>query len=240
MSTLFDTYPNDARHMKDYIAYQRRYVDNIRESDRVILEIVSRLEAENLLDIGCSTGNLLRHIRQAFPKLTLTGGDNSDIQLDECRRDKSLAGIDFAKMDIRDLPSKAFDIVIANAILYGFSNEEFEKCIISIRRSLRQGGHFIAFDFFHPFAQEIEIIEKSAGFPGGHPLHFRSFGHARSVLSAAGFDRVDFRPFEIAIDLKKPSPESIVSYTIQQLNGPRLLFRGTLFQPWCHLIGRTS
>jgi SAM-dependent methyltransferase len=238
MTDLFETYPNDARHMADYIAYQRRYATDIRESDKGILDIIARLPGADLLDIGCSTGNLLRHIRNSFPRLSLTGGDLSDMQLEECRRDQTLAGIKFEKLDIRDLPQDAFDLVVANAILYGFSDDSFRQCVQSIGRSLRAGGHFIAFDFFQPFVQEVDIVERSAAFPHGHPLHFRSFGHTEQVLSSNGFDSVSFKPFEIKIDLPRPGAESIVSYTVKTQDEARLLFRGSLFQPWCHLIAK--
>jgi cyclopropane fatty-acyl-phospholipid synthase-like methyltransferase len=236
VNALFDAYPNDARHMAGYVEYQRRYATNIRESDRIILELAAGLPAVELLDIGCSTGNLLRHLHHALPNLNLTGADLSEMQLEECRRDPTLSGITFAKMDIRDLPPDRFDLIVANAILYGFSDEGFRECVSSISRSLRGAGHLIAFDFFHPFAQEVEIVERSPSFPEGHPLHFRSYQRTQENLRAAGFGEIDFRPFRIPIKLPHPGYGSIVSYTAETTNGDKMLFSGTLFQPWCHLV----
>ena len=62
----------------------------------------------------------------------------------------------------------------------------------------------------------------------------------------SGFDDVQFAPFEIPIDLPRGRTvgdnesgfEDLNSYTVRSEAGDRLLFRGTLFQPWCHLIAR--
>ena len=233
--------------MTDYIAHQKRYVDKIRESDRVILDLIARAIAARphpagrpaLLDIGCSTGNLLRHIRRTIPSLALSGGDLSDLQLETCRQDPELQGITFLRADLRALPAdREYDLIVCNAILYGFDQAGFAQCISSIAGALEPGGSLIVFDFFHPWKQEVAIIEKTGGFPGGHPLHFRSYRITEDVLHAAGFDQVRFQPFEIPIDLPLPplDTDHVESYTVPTASGGRLLFRGTICQPWCHLV----
>jgi SAM-dependent methyltransferase len=243
---LYESYPHNESHMRDYVEYQQKYISSVRESDRVIIEIVAELLGNrhgnnfvNLLDIGCSTGNLLRHLKRAFPGIGLTGSDLSDLQIDVCRKDPELAGISFIGSDIRALPAVAnYDMIIANAILYGFDEAGFSECVASLAGALKPGGNLIAFDFFHPWTQEVAIIEKSGNFPAGHPLHFRSYGLSRSILERYGFKSIDFRPFSIPIDLPMPDygKNSIDSYTVPTTQGEKLLFRGTIFQPWCHLV----
>lgn len=243
---LYTGYPNDARHMADYIAYQQRYAGTVRESDRRILAYVADVVQAHgpegrLLDIGCSTGNLLRHLKGAFPGLTLAGGDLSEMQLAACREDPDLAGIAFESIDILEIDRfSTFDVITANAILYGLGAEDFERAAASLAGALRPGGTLIAFDFFHPFDQEVAIVERSAAFPDGHPLHFRSYGWTRSVLASAGFAEPAFHPFAIPIDLPMPGLDSIRTYTRRDAEGARLQFRGTLFQPWCHLVARRA
>src|SRR5688572_8327005 len=230
---LYETYPHDTRHMQGYIAYQQRYVSSIRESDRVILEMLAatlsrrRSHAEaKVLDIGCSTGNLLRHLKQAFPSLALTGGDLSDLQLEVCRKDRQLDGVDFRRLDIKALPAgEKYDAILANAILYGFDQNGFEQSLRSISGALRPGGVLIVFDFFHPWKQEIEIIEKTRGFPQGHPLHFRPFIKTEDTLREVGFAGVEFRPFAIPIDLPQQdhAAEDIRTHTVVTTDGERLL-----------------
>ena len=57
----------------DYLEYQKRYATKIRESDKILIDMVnnclSELEKEiKLLDIGASTGNFLLHLKKIIPK----------------------------------------------------------------------------------------------------------------------------------------------------------------------------
>jgi len=240
--TSYKDYVSDESYHLDYAEYQRRYATQLRESDRVLIEIVRELVAErgplHLLDIGCSTGNLLLHLRNELPQLKLRGGDLVPAVLEECRSNELLKGISFESLDVLDLPAnEELDIVVANAVLYVFSRSEFERAIASISRALGPTGSLAAFDFFHPFRQNLEIVERSEKFPNGHALHFRPFAEVEPVLRANGFDRVEFRPFQIPVDLPRPqSDEDISSYTVRDDSGGRLLYRGALSQPWCHLL----
>ncbi|MDP2323911.1 MAG: hypothetical protein Q8N51_07775, partial [Gammaproteobacteria bacterium] len=63
--TSYGHYVTDEAFLRDYNAYQAKYAENIRESDKVLLRLVSDIVSRagaaslSLLDIGCSTGNLL-------------------------------------------------------------------------------------------------------------------------------------------------------------------------------------
>lgn len=245
---LYEHYPNDNKHIRSYIQYQERYAKDARDSDKTLIALVARVLAEaspagraqRLLDIGCSTGNLLIHLRRAFPALELQGGDLSELSIAECRSNPVLAGVKFEVMNILRLDKQAtrYDLITANAILYGFTDELFAASLASINRALMPGGWLIAFDFFHPWEQDVELVEKSAIFPNGHPLHFRSFATARKALAAAGFEEPHFQPFEISVDLPDKGPSSISTRTVTAADGRRLQFRGALNQPWCHMMAR--
>lgn len=238
-------YVSDREFIRDYSEYQQRYAHQIRESDRVLIELLRPVaEARpglTVLDVGCSTGNLLRHIRAAYPDARLTGADLTPEVLDACRADEGLAGIDFEVMDLLDLPPLGVDVVVVNAVLYLLSDDEFRRALASAAQALRPGGTLLVFDFFHPFEQELELRETSRTHPAGLMLHFRSYGLARRALEEASFEAIRFQPFAIPIDLPRSEDDGeIVSYTRKDEQGDRLLFRGTLFQPWCHLIASRS
>lgn len=242
MTDLFTGYPNDGRHIPQYISYQEKYRLSPRESDRVLIELATRDADKPLrvLDIGCSTGNLLRHLRDVAPHFHLIGGEMSDAQLEACRQDKTLAGISFEKLDILNLPKNSFDIIIANAILYGFDDGKFAQALNSIAEALTVGGSFYAFDFFHDFPQEIAIVEKTAGFPDGHPLHFRSRQVVEQVVHTVGLTAPVFQPFNISLDLPAKPDALIQTRTVKTDTGDRLQFRGALYQPWCHLSAKKA
>jgi hypothetical protein len=119
-----------------------------------------------------------------------------------------------------------------------FDREEFVRAVGNIARAVKPAGAFIAFDFFHPFDQEIAITETSVLHPGGLSFQFRSYRTARAALGAAGLTDVEFRPFHMPFDLPRSDDvANINSYTIATPQG-RLSFRGALCQPWCHLVAR--
>ena len=73
-------YTKDSDHFSDYFTYQNKYRQSIRESDSVIINIIEKLSEDDdsnktLIDIGCSTGNLLSHINNRFPNYQLHGAD---------------------------------------------------------------------------------------------------------------------------------------------------------------------
>jgi SAM-dependent methyltransferase len=240
-------YVGDRAHMEGYSAYQQRYATQVRESDKVLIGLVGDLKRQHyadrpaaLLDVGCSTGNLLLHLKRLVPGLNLCGGDLATDVLANCRTNPQLAGIRFEEMNVLELPRGAFDIVTANVMLFVLGDDEFDAALTSIAGALKAGGWLLAFDYFHPFRQELTILEKSEFFPAGLPLHVRGYARVGAALDRAGFARPDFLPFDIPIDLERPrdAEGSLNSYTVPTADGRRLCFRGVLCQPWCHLVVR--
>lgn len=253
----YEDYVRDETFIADYLAYQARWARDIRESDRVLMghvaDAITDLRATGreplVVDIGCSTGNLLRHLRAAMPDVQLAGAEYSPESLDACRADPDLAGMAFEEVDIvRMTADAAYDVAIVNAVLYLLDAGDFDAALAGLGRSLRPGGRLVVFDFFHPHPQDLAIIETSRSHPEGLPLHFRSMTPTEAMLRSGGFDEVRFEPFAIPIDLEPGARygdnasgfEDLNSYTVRAEDGRRLLFRGTLFQPWCHLVARKA
>jgi SAM-dependent methyltransferase len=250
-SSYADYVGNSSLHEK-YSAYQERYSTTIRESDRVLIDLVRNSVAAatrqpRVLDIGCSTGNLLAHIREALPELDLTGADLAQSVIDVCRDDPRLAGIEFSLMDMLGLTGR-YEVIIANAVAVYFSHEEYDRAIASVAAALEVGGTYLAFEWLHPFPQDIEIRETSSSHPNGLKIHFRPYSIVEEILARHGFGNVEFRPFSIPIDLERGATfagnpdgfEELNSYTVRTETGDRMLFRGTLYQPWCHLVAQKT
>jgi SAM-dependent methyltransferase len=249
-------YVSDEKLHEKYGAYQERYAENIRESDRVIINIVEEAltrdfpdRPASLLDIGCHTGNLLMHLRRAIPadRLELSGADLVEEVIEACRKDERLDGIRFEVMDMLSLDATdPWDMVIANAVAVYFDVDEYEKAIASIAGALKPGGTYVAFEWLHPWPQDLEIRETSRSHPEGLTIHFRPHEVVEPILRRHGFTEVEFRAFEIPIDLERGEKfrddlegfEDLNSYTRTTADGERLIFRGILFQPWCHIVAR--
>src|SRR5687767_4477614 len=80
-------YVEDSAHMREYSDYQQRYAETPRESDKVLIDLVREHAPEggSLLDMGCSTGNLLLHISRLLPGLELHGADMASDVIAACR-----------------------------------------------------------------------------------------------------------------------------------------------------------
>jgi SAM-dependent methyltransferase len=237
-----------------YSRYQERYAEQMRDSDRVLVEMAGEAVGQvgqeaRLLDVGCSTGNLLLHIRRAWPLLSLHGGDLMAQVVDECQANPALAGMRFSTMNIFDIPFKRpFEIIVVNAVLYLFDNEQFDRAVASLAQALTPGGYLLVFDFFHGFNHDLAITERSRSHPEGLTIHMRPMELASDILNRHGFTSADFRPFAITVDLplgltygdNADGFEDLNTYTVNADDGRRLLFRGALHQPWCHLMARKA
>lgn len=242
----YQDYVNDERFLADYNAYQARYAAEIRESDKVIISMVRDLvkQAEGrrlrVLDIGCSTGNLLLHMKRMVPDAEYFGGDLARSSLEICRANPDLAGVSFEHMDIMELPVETFDVILVNAVLYMFDDAQYQLALASLFQGLAGGGLVIIYDFAHPFVhQNLIIYETSVSHPDGLRLCFRSMNWINVNANHAGFTQINFYPFELPIELPKPSYDSeVVTYTVNTHHEGRMMFRGALYQPWCHMIAR--
>ena len=84
-------------------------------------------------------------------------------------------------------------------------------------------------------------MEKTNSHPNGLRLCFRPMKKIRESMIRAGFQSVEFRPFELPIDLaRNPDDSEIITYTVKDEHRRRLAFRGALYQPWCHTIAAKS
>lgn len=247
MESLVEGYlPNAA-----YVAYQSRYAIEPRESDKALLglltDALAGVERPRITDVGCSTGNLLKHLRATFPEAVLAGGDLAHDAVAACLADPDLAGINVSMMDVTSLAEDDLDAVIVNAVLCTLGDDAFLRSLASIARSIRPGGVLATFDWYHPFPQELTILERSESYPDGATLHWRSMTGVEQLLRQQGFTEIAFHPFEIPIDLSgdvfgdnSTGYESLNSVTKRLEDGKRLIFRGALSQPWCHLVARKA
>ena len=250
----YKRYVSDADWARTYSAYQKKYVTNPRESDkksaRLVLAALRDMpwlqRPPRILDIGCSTGNFLRHLRQLVPDAHLVGGDLMAPIVQECREDPELAGITFQIMDVFDIPtSLPFDVIVANAVTYLFEPGEFEQVSASFAKAVNPGGAYIGYELIFPGNREKRVIEKSQGHPEGLKMILRAEDFVRATLAAAGFDDIEVQPFDIPIDLPKPDPTGtdadLITYTVRDaVTGRRLMYRGDLFQPWAHIVARKA
>lgn len=234
----------------EYHQYYQKYFHQMRESDRVLIELIrsafkdelARSASLSLVDIGCGSGNLLFHIKNQFATLALTGGDTYSDVIEGCRKNSDLEDITFEVMDLLKLnQASRFDGIIVNAVLFLFNATEFDLAVSNIACALKPGGWFFAYDFATHYQQDLTILEKSVTHPDGMTLHFRPAELITEIMQKHGFTKIVLSPFQIPIDLAPPGrPEDISSRTVMTDVGERLIFRGSLFTPWCHMMAQKN
>jgi SAM-dependent methyltransferase len=247
----YKEYVTDPKWAKTYSNYQSRYVVEPRESDKksaqLVLSALSHVSLDRpprILDIGCSTGNFLRHLKTLLPNADLTGGDLMAAAVEECCQNPQLTGIGFEAMDVFFIPTdRPWDVIVANAVNVYFDYPDYERAIRSIATALTPGGTFIAYEWVLEGEREQRIVEQSDGHPNGLKFWFRSEYRVGTACREAGFKQIIVEPFDIPIDLpaRTPTPEEPDAHlytrtVLDPLTGRRRMFRGTLEQPWAHII----
>lgn len=243
-SFTYHDYVADEKFLAEYNDYQGKYANQMRESDKILVGLIRDIVEKHsnirrplrLLDVGCSTGNLLLHLKRLIPSLSLTGGDLAESSLAQCRSNPELSGVEFKFTDMLNLTERSFDLITVNAVLYMMDEQHFEQSLRSINNALSSGGSMLVFDFFHPFDQHLSIVERSRSHPNGLRLTFRSMDRVNQQLKAAGFCMPTYRPFTLPIELPMMNDGELMTYTVLTADERRLPFRGTLFQPWCHMV----
>lgn len=250
----YKTYVTDPKWAVTYSDYQKRYAITPRESDKVSAKFVRRaLDMKRplpwqprILDIGCSTGNFLRHLKRIVPGAALYGGDLMAPVIEECRADPTLAGMTFDIMDVFDIPNRiGYDTIIANAVNVYFEPDEYLRALRSIAAALRHDGTYIAYEWVFPRDKEQRHVEVSQGHPEGLKFWFRAENTVRYLMLEAGFTDIEIIPFDIPIDMPKPiqngTDADLATYTvIDPVTHRRLMYRGDLYQPWAHIVARKS
>ncbi len=233
-------YVADEAFLSGYNAYQARYAETVSERDKVTTALVANATGGigRVLDIGCSTGNLVKHLAKSMPALLLTGGDLADSSLD-CAR-ANVPSVCFLSMNILDIYGGPYDCIVANAVMYLLDWPEYRQALVSIANALKPGGTFIGLDWYHSFeGQDLCIVETTTGHPHGLRIHSRAENRAAEVFYKTGFRAARFQPFTMPFDLPEPvnKRDTPVTYT-KMIDGRRACFRGAVYQPWCHVIAR--
>lgn len=231
---------------KDYVAYQENYRKNIKESDRVFLNLIEEIaigrSSLSLVDIGCHRANLLFFLKGKFPGFRLTGIDIVPEVIELNRSDPELAGVEFRWGDILSLEEVGIaDLVVCSAILFRFDDGRLRQALGNLARLLRKGGHLLFFEFVHPFRQTLRIVEETVVHPEGLAIFMRGYHSVTEYLQQAGFEEVHFRPFDIPVDLPLNDPsDPLYTHTKVTADGARLQFRGAMYQPWCHVVAKKT
>lgn len=170
-------------------------------------------EADDVLDLGCGTGNLTRRIR-AITKGRVVGVDGAEGMISEAVRRHAEPGISFELRPAEGLHYEAeFDVIFCNSAFQWFDSPE--AVLRGCRRALRQNGRLgiqaAATTNYSPnIIQAIDAVRKDPQTAGTF-AHFRSpwllresVEEYRSFFERAGF-HVDHARIEKLVQQYTPA-----------------------------------
>ena len=138
-------YATSAR-LETRISIHEKYSRNQQPFAEWIVSHYDLAPGEQVLELGCGTGSMWRGV--TLPEschVTLT--DFSAGMLETAKASTAHLAADYAVVDAQDIPypDAAFDVVIANMMLYHVP--DIGKALAEIRRVLKPGGRFLAATF---------------------------------------------------------------------------------------------
>jgi SAM-dependent methyltransferase len=156
------------------------YFIDVASRQHTLSAIARRIPSESavIMDIGCSSGYMIRDLRARFPKATVLGADYVRGPLEKLST--TMPGIPFVQFDLVQcpLPDACVDVLVLLNVLEHIENDA--EAARQIYRLLRPGG--------------IAVIEVPAG-PDLYDvydkllLHHRRYAsaHIADILRGAGF-----------------------------------------------------
>ncbi|MEV6056520.1 methyltransferase domain-containing protein [Streptomyces sp. NPDC052107] len=166
-----------------------------------LAELSGAVPGDRVLDVGCGTGYLTRHMAARIgPKGAVTGVDPSPPVLDYARgrnRRPGSAPCDYREgvAEALDLPDASFDTVVTSLMLHHLPEELRPMALREMYRVLRPGGRLLVAEFRPPKSRiGRHLVHSGAGDAMAH--------HRVDLLDAlvtdAGFEltgRGDLRPW---------------------------------------------
>ncbi|AFZ25739.1 methyltransferase family protein [Cylindrospermum stagnale PCC 7417] len=155
-----------------------------------LLQLLNPQPGEQILDLGCGTGQLAEKI--ALAGAEVMGIDNAPTMIQKARQNYPHLRFDVAEAQNFRV-TQPLDAVFSNAALHWV--KEAEKAIASIHQALKPGGRFVA-EFggkgnVDAIAKALETTLDAIAIPEPqalNPWYFPSIGEYATLLEKQGFD----------------------------------------------------
>lgn len=207
------------------------------------LEIIPQDTKASFLDVATGAGANLHYMKKIYKQAKYVGIDiNEDLLAmgNEQFKDRNISGVSLEYGDIYNLESKhkgVYDGVTMFQTLLTFTDYELILKILSDLDS-----RFLAFTslFYDGKMNCITQVEDYSQDIDGEPYKVTyatySIDIIKKKLQEYGFKDFYYKPFEIEIDLEKPSHGGIGTYTRKTETGERLQFSGPISMNWYFFV----
>ncbi len=130
----------------DHSLLQHIFFDRLQHAALVLVPAADPLE--DILDVGCGTGRLLRKARARWPQARLYGVDLSEGMIAQARRRLPEAHFYVAPAEKIPLPDHSIDLAFSTVSFHHWNDQQ--AGLGEIARVMRPGGRFILADSDFP------------------------------------------------------------------------------------------
>lgn len=129
-------YNNQWQSLDDFI----RYNPGARHRRRIIFNILSKINYNNAIDIGCGPGELLIWLKKHHPDKALSGADISNAVLEKNKQ--NMPDIDFHELNIEEQSlNNTFDLVVCSEVIEHLPKQP--EAIRNLINMVKPNGHLL-------------------------------------------------------------------------------------------------
>ena len=199
-----------------------------KENFKVLIKILKKDEIKinsEVIDVGCSNGELLFNLKKNFKKYKLTG---IDVDKNLIRKAKTICSKDIVfknkNMNHKNLNIGKFDLVIFSGILSIFNNGN--EILKNLLKLTKKDGKIYIFDSLneYPFNLHIKSVntfdkKRSILYKNMYSIDFIKNYFARYKK------KIKIYPFKLKTNLKKNNKNLILGWT-EFLSGKKIVTSG--------------
>lgn len=151
-----------------------------------------------LLDVACGTGRFLRFVKQAFPRLAVTGSDLSEAYLEEALEHVRpyKAAFKAGEAEALPFPDASFDIVTSIYLFHEVPPPVRRDIAREFARVLKPGGRLVFMDSLQP-GDMPQVDAMLESFPSNfHEPYYPSYlrEDLKAIFAEAGLEGISAEP----------------------------------------------
>jgi len=234
------TYFQKNKDKEFVISSMKKYYKKKQEMDKFLEKIITpyiKKKSLTVTDVCCGLGHIVHLLERISPNSQFLGIDETRYLIEEAKKlNQNKKNINFELSNAYDIKSKykkAFDISINWKTLSWLPY--YDKMIESLFR-ITKNHIFLSslfYDGYIDFEIKVREYKKEHGkndFNGYYNVY--SYPRFEEFVYSLGAKNIEAYDFQIGIDLPRPPPDQMGTYTYRLENKQRLQVSGVVLMPW--------
>jgi SAM-dependent methyltransferase len=189
-----------------------------------------------VLEAGCGGGAKMLHLAELFPAARWTGVDQDEEALEIGRERLDPERFTLVRGDLMDLEGtfgpKRFEVSFSLMTL--MSHEDYEHAVAQLLAVTRRWVFILSLFAETDIDAFIHLAGRRAGAYEGLSVSYNVYSLPRfeEYCLELGATEVRAEPFEIDVDIPRPTHGGVGTWTERTADGRRLQFSGPVAMPW--------